>query len=250
MIKKALKYLFVALFWLGLWQLVSMLIGKELLFPSPIAVAKRLLTLMSTSAFYLTVGHSLLRILVGLIIATVVGILLAMLTSAVPFLHDLLSPIMTVIKSTPVASFIVLLLLWVGRDIMPALISVLIILPVIWVNVETGIAQTDKSLLEMAKAYDMSLSARVRYIYLPSALPYFLSGLKSSLGMAWKAGIAAEVLALPVISIGKHIYEAKLYLETVDLFAWTAAVVIISLIIEKIFVFPIKRLSERLGGAK
>ena len=244
MIKKILKILLIILFWLCVWQGLSMIVGLELLLPSPISTLKRLFELAGTSEFYAIILRSLIRILVGTVAAVIVGVILAILSAKFRILHDFISPLMTVIKAIPVASFIVLLLLWTGRDVLPSIISALIVLPIVWANVETGIIQTDKSLLEMARAYKVSPWGKVRHIYAPSTLPYFVSALNSSLGLSWKAGIAAEVLALPMIAIGKQIYESKLYLETLDLFAWTLTVILISLIIEKLIVFGIKKVTS------
>ena len=241
MIKKALKTLLIILFWLCVWQVLSMIVGLELLLPSPIRTLKRLFELAGTLSFYGIILRSLARILIGTAAAVALGVALAILTARFKLLHDFVSPLMTVIKAIPVASFIVLLLLWMGRDILPSIISALIVLPIVWTSVETGILQTDKSLLEMARVYKMSPWGKVRHIYAPATLPYFVSALNSSLGLAWKAGIAAEVLALPAIAIGKQIYESKLYIETVDLFAWTLTVILISLVIEKLIVFAIRK---------
>lgn len=218
-----------------------MAVGLELLLPSPVSTVKRLLEFLRTAEFYATICHSIVRIVIGTAVSVILGVIIAVITARFRILHDVIYPFMTVIKAIPVASFIVLLLLWTGRDILPSIISVLIVLPIVWSNVETGILQTDKSLLEMANAYKMGKWKQIKYIYAPSTLPYFVSALNSSLGLAWKAGIAAEVLALPAIAIGKQIYESKLYMETVDLFAWTLTVILISLVIEKLIVFGIKK---------
>ena len=247
-VKKIIKSAAVLLFWLLIWQIISLIISNDLLFPSPLKVFGRLFELLCEINFYITVMISFLRIAIGVVFALTAGVLLAVLSSAVPFIHDLLSPFMSVVKSTPVASFIFLLLLWIGRDVMPAVISALILLPVVWTNMETGIKQTDRNLLELAAAYKMKSAARIRYIYFPSVMPYFLSALKSSTGIAWKAGIAAEVLALPVVSIGKYIFESKLYLQTTELFAWTVATIAISAAIEKLLVFATNKLSDGITG--
>lgn len=253
MIKKFCKYTAISLLWLGIWQIVSMMIGKELLFPSPVAVAVRLFELMLTSDFYLTVGLSLFRILVGMLIGTFLGALGGLLTAFSRIARDIFAPLLAVVKSTPVASFIILMVLWISRDVTPLIIALMMVTPVVWTNVETGILNTDKNLLEMAKVYKMPRTATVRNIYLPSISPYFLASLKASLGMAWKAGIAAEVLLQPIISIGKMISDSKILLETTDLFAWTVVVVILSVIIEKAMVLILKKAlkntpTEKKGG--
>ena len=226
----------VLLFWAALWFLLARIVGQELLLPSPLQVLQKLLSLIRTDTFWLTVGRSILRIFTGLLSGTVLGILLAVLTEHCPSARLLLAPLMTLIKSTPVASFIILALLWLGRDILPAFITALMVLPVIWSNVSAGISGQDTQLLELSRVYRLSRLSILRRITIPSVLPYFRSALRSSIGMGWKAGIAAEVLTVPRQSIGKNIYEAKLYLETGELFAWTLTVILLSLIIERLLI--------------
>ena len=255
MTKKIIKYSIITLVWLGIWHIAAMIIDSALLFPTPIAVAMRLFELMLTSDFYKTVGLSLFRILIGMILGTLVGALGGLLTASSRFARDFFAPLLAVVKSTPVASFIILMVLWISRDVTPLIIALMMVTPVVWTNVETGILNTDKALLEMAKVYKMSRSATVKHIYLPSISPYFLAALKASLGMAWKAGIAAEVLLQPIVSIGKMISDSKILLETTDLFAWTVVVVILSVIIEKAMVLILKNAlkntpTEQKGGAK
>jgi len=138
----------------------------------------------------------------------------------------------------------------VGRDLLPSVIVVLMALPVVWSNVSAGIVGTDKQLLEMAKVFRFSTPKKLRRIYIPSVMPHFLSACRSCLGLAWKAGVAAEVLTVPAVSIGRMLYESKLYWETLDLFAWTVVVIICSLIIEKVLMSAIGRLGRNYGGGK
>ena len=159
--------------------------------------------------------------------------------------RDFLSPLLAVIKSTPIASFIILILLWLDRNSVPVVISTFVVLPVVWANVESGILNTDKALLEMASAYEMTRFSKIKHIFVPSVMPFFTASLNSSLSLAWKAGVAAEALILPVVAIGTEIFEAKYSLETVDLFAWTVVVVILSIIIEKVAHHLSARLSKK-----
>lgn len=247
--KRPLVSFSVLLFWLGLWFLAAKLIGSELLLPSPVQVIRRLFDLASASSFWLTVSCTILRVLTGILSATVLGILFAVLTERSAFLKALLSPLMTLVKSTPVASFIILALIWLGRAILPAVISGLMVLPVVWANVSAGLAAQDPQLLELAQVYRFPQARIIRRITVPSVLPYFRSALSSALGLGWKAGIAAEVLTVPQNSIGKMIYESKLYLETTSLFAWTLAVVLLSLVIERVLLRLIRRIGRKGGEA-
>ena len=111
------------------------------------------------------------------------------------------------------------------------------VFPVVYTNVINGITNVDAKLLEMAKVYGISPLKKLLYIYLPDVMPFFVSACTVSLGLCWKSGIAAEVIGQPTGSIGDMLYKAKIYLETADLFAWTLAIVIISVLFEKLFLF-------------
>lgn len=229
-----LKRLLAVLFWAALWQAAAMLIGKPLLLPAPVDVLRRLFELVQTVSFWQSVGVSLLRISTGIAAATAAGVALAVLTCRRSALEALFSPLLTVIKTTPVASFAVLVLIWVKRDLVPVLISALTVLPIIWANVTEGIKGIDPKLLEMAQVFRLPRGKRLKYIAVPSVVPHFRAACTSALGFGWKSGVAAEVLTVPRDSVGRMIYESKLYLQTTDLFAWTAAVILISLCLERI----------------
>ncbi len=242
---KILKWGAVAAAWMLIWYLISLAVGQELLFPSPLSVIKRLGEFFLMPEFYETVGISLLRVLIGMLWGIAIGVAGGLLCAFFKPAKSFFAPMLAIIKSTPVASFIILLVLWLSRDTTTTVISAIMVLPVVWANVETGIGETDRALLEMSRMYGMSRTRRIGMIYIPTAYPYFLSALRSSLGLAWKAGIAAEVLLQPLISIGKQIFESKYMLATTDLFAWTAVVVILSVMIEKLLVLVFSRTSKK-----
>lgn len=244
-LKKLPKALAVAAFWFLIWYLAAAWVGKELLLPSPLTVTKRLSQIVLTSDFYIITLFSLLRVMSGIILAVIFGIILAIITHISKIADMVSKPIITVIKATPVASFIILALVWLDRSHLPVFISLLMVLPVVWTNLRTGLTEVDPKLLEMAKIYRIGFFQRLVGIYVPSVLPYFTSAAKTSLGLAWKAGIAAEVLAVPARSIGKELFNSKSYFETADLFAWTFVVIILSLIIELFFETLVTRLTKK-----
>ena len=247
-LRKTLRTLAVVLFWLLIWQLAAALAGQELLLPSPLRVARELIRLAGGAEFWLTVAQSIRRVLTGIVSAVLLGILLALLTHKSAVLRALLSPVMTLVKSTPVASFIILALVWLGRDVVPPVIAALMVLPVVWANVSQGLDGIDPQLLELAQVCLLPRGRVFRRIMLPSVLPHLRAALCSALGLGWKAGVAAEILTVPARSIGKRIYEAKIYLETTELFAWTAAVVLLSLVIEGLLLRLVGRIGKK-GGA-
>ena len=242
--KRICRILLITAFWIGVWAFAAWRVGKPLLFPSPLSVLNRLLELMRTREFYAITARSLWNILSGILIAVFSGSLLAILTSRIKLLREAVLPLMTVIKATPVASFIILALIWIGSARVPTFITVLIVLPVIWTNLDEGYARIDPQLTEVTRVYGMSYLRRLRVLTLPSLKPYFVSACRASLGLAWKAGIAAEIIAMPKNVIGTMIGEAKLYIETVDMFAWTLTVILLSLVIE----LAVASFLKRLGG--
>lgn len=228
------------LFWTGIWWLGAKALGNTLLLPTPWQVLRCLLELAGTAGFWQTVGLSIGRILLGVITAVLLGVALAVVTTRSRLARMLIAPAMTAMQVTPVASFAILVLIWLDRDWVPVLICGMMVLPVVWSGVSTGIRETDVQLLEMAKVYRLPRLRILKRIYLPSVLPFFRTACVSALGLGWKAGIAAEVLTVPKNSIGRMISDSKLYLLTEELFAWTLTVIALSLVLQGIMLRLLK----------
>ena len=241
--RKSIKFLLILLFWLGVWELAALAVGQELFMPTPISVIVCGAKLIVTSLFWHTIAISIFRIVLGTLIAIILGALLAIITSRSKILYDLFYPMLTIIKATPVASFITLALIWMGSRRLPVFICALMVFPIIWAAVSDGIVAIDKKHKELAQVFGFSLKKRFKLIYIPTIAPYFLSACKTSVGLAWKAGVAAEVLAVSPDSIGKQLFNARTYYEIPELFAWTITVIVLSLVIE----FIMTKLFELIG---
>lgn len=242
--------LWAVLVWLLIWQAVSMWIGQEILLVSPVTVVFTLFQLAATAQFWLSIASSMLRIVGGFLLAVILGVALAGLSAASARLKEFLLPFVVTIKSIPVASFVILVLIWVSSRNLSVLISFLMVFPVIYTNVLDGISQMDGQLLEMAQVFDIPFGRRLRSIYVSQVLPYFRTGCSLALGLCWKAGVAAEVIGIPQNSIGENLYNAKIYLDTPKLFAWTLVIICISVLFEKGFLRGVEylvRCMERMG---
>lgn len=242
--KKKLYTLISAIFWLGIWQLAAMAMGNEFLLPSPLSTFRTLLELSVTSHFWQSTLVTLMRVCAGFLLAMVIGTALGIICSASKIGEILLLPIRSIIKATPVTSFILLVILWLSKNMTPVFTAFLMVMPVFWTNVQEGIQATDRDLLEMGDVFKFTNFKKLRYIYAPSVLPQFLAASTTGIGFAWKAGVAAEVISPPAFSIGRSLYESKLYLETPELFAWTAVVILLSMLLEKLMVYGIKRVRK------
>lgn len=223
-----LAKLFASLLALAMWQLAAVLVNNRLLLVGPVQVAIRLCALVRQGAFWAAVGFTFSRITLGFLLAFCLGLALAALAARFPLAETLIHPYMTAVKTVPVASFIVIALLWLSGRRLSIFISFLMVLPVLYANLLQGIRAADGKLLEMARVFRTGSVNRVRCIYLPALAPYCLSACRSALGLCWKAGVAAEVIGVCSGSIGGMLYDAKVYLEIGDLFAWTLVIVALS----------------------
>ena len=227
--------LLAALAALAVWQITAMALHNPLLLATPVQVAGRLLALLPTGSFWLSLGNSFLRIVGGFLMALVLAVLLSALSARFPIIETLLRPYVSVIRSVPVASFIVIALLWLSARRLSVFISFLMVFPVLYTNLLQGIRSADPKLRQMAAVFRMSPLRRVRAIFVPAVRPYFLSGARSGLGLCWKAGVAAEVIAVASNTVGGRLYDAKVSLEIAELFAWTAVIVLVSVGFEWLF---------------
>ena len=234
--------LWAAGFWILLWQLAAMALDQELLLASPLRVLESLTALALTGGFWAAAAGSLLRIGTGFLLAVVTGSALAALSARFRWAEELLAPLMTAVRAVPVASFIILALILFSARNLAVLISFLMVLPVFYFNTLEGIRAVDRELLEMARVFRIPVGRRLRYLYLPRIFPHFRSACDVGVGMSWKSGVAAEVIGVCSGSIGEHLYNAKVYLETPELLAWTLTVILLSLLCQRL----LKGLLERL----
>ena len=233
--------LWSVLFWLAIWQLASMVVGKEILLVSPLRTIVRLGELCMEAFFWRAVGYTMARILLGFLLATAAGLTLAALAGRFKVVRELLTPFMLTVKAIPVASFIIVALIWFSSKRLSVLISFLMVLPIVYTNLLDGMDSIDGKLKQMARVFRLSPLRRAAYVAAPQLLPFFRAACSLGLGLAWKSGIAAEVIGIPAGSIGERLQRAKVYLETPDLFAWTLTIVLLSTACERIALRLLKR---------
>ena len=240
-IKKILKWTAVALLWLAVWQFAAAAANKEILVPYPYAVFLTLKELCITKDFWVAVLYSMLRITSGYLSGIAVGAAGAVLSAKFSVFRAVFSPILHIVRAVPVASFIILALVWIKSAYLAVFISFLMVTPMIWSSTESGIENIDVKYLEAAKIFRLNPFKTLFEVKLPFLLPSFTASAANALGFAWKSGVAAEVICRPAGSIGRLLQDAKLYLETPNVFAVTAVVALLSLAFEII----IKRIAKR-----
>lgn len=250
-IPKRVRQSLILLIWLLLWQLLAALIHNRILFVGPAGAFAALWKQLPTMEFWRTVLHSSFRICSGYLLAFVLGALLGILAYKKWYVEEFLEPAVALLQSVPVASFVILALIWIGSENLAVLISFVIVFPVIYRNTLQGMKVADAQLLELAEVFGMSAWSRFWYVYRPTLLPYLLAGSRAACGMAWKSGVAAEVIGVPDLSIGEKLYMAKIYLSTAELFAWTFVVIVVSRMLERTFLWVMGQLSvERMKAGR
>ena len=239
-----IKYPLAIIFWLVVWQVVSNIISNSIIIVSPLAAFSRLFELVREFDFWMSVSFSLIRILLGFLLAVFVGITSAAFTSYSNALYILLLPLFNIIKSIPVASFTILALMWIDSRNLSVFIAFTAVLPIVYFNTFEGIKNTDIRLLEMAQVFRVPVLKTILYVYIPHVLPYVISAAASGLGFAFKSGVAAELIGLARGTIGFNLHTARIFLQTSDLFAWTIAIVLLSYSMEKVLLICLKRVEK------
>ena len=256
---KWLRKAAIIIAWLIAWQIISVCVDNTILLVGPVTTFGVLLEKVAEISFWKTVLMSIIRIIAGFLAGWLLGLLLAAASGwsrmtafdgQIQWVEEALKPIMTLIKTVPVASFVVLFLIWFRTDVLAVVISMFVVLPNVYFSTLEGIKNTDTKLLEMASVYELHPIDKFFYIYRPALKPFWDSCMKLSIGMCWKSGVAAEVIATPDFSIGEQLYMSKIYLDTAGVLAWTVVIILISTLCEKIFLKLWGRFLEWQPGCK
>ncbi len=253
--KKFLKIVLVAIFWILIWEIASRIVSRNnelllLIFPSPFTVFKKWLSIAFTGPFLQSVLHTLIRIFLGFVIGVLAGFFIGIMTHISEITYLLLSPILKIIRAVPVVAIIILLYLFFNSTTMPIIIVFLMVMPLIWQTVHDGLSNTEKPLLEMAKTYQLTNKKTLFKVKLPTLKQPLITACVNALGLAWKSGIAAEVLCLPGVSLGTMLWQSKGNVNYDEVYALTITVVLLSLIFEYLFKFLCKKYLIMNGGIK
>jgi len=237
-----------AVFWLAVWQIVAMVVGQEIIIASPWQVTKVLVHLVTTPAFWATAWRTAWHIGVGFVLAVVLGTVLAWLASLHHWVDALLSPPIRAMRAVPVVSFIILLLIWGGSSSLALTVACLMVIPAVFDAIAQGLQRVPGNLMEMTRVFSVPRGRVLRAITAPSLMPYLIAACKTGVGLAWKAGVSAEVIGLPSGTIGERLSVARLYLATGDLFAWTVVIVALGFATERIVVWALGRAEQSFQG--
>lgn len=228
-----MKKLLPAIFWIGIWEFAYYIIHKDLLLASPLQVLRKM-SMIAEPQFWTSAGMTVFRSMTAWMVATIMGTILAVLCRFSSMIKKLIDPVMSMIRSTPVASFIILALVWLGSSDAPILAGFMMSLPIVFSDVSEGIRSSDKNLMEMADMFRFGKWKTFMTVEVPAFMPLLAESCVTCIGLCFKATVAAEVIGVPRNAIGSMMYDAKKYMETDTLIAWTLVVILISIILENV----------------
>lgn len=232
-IKNKLK-IYSFLFWIIVWSILGRVINNPILFPDPFSVIKALFNLLFVKEFYLSIMNSIFNIGFGLILGIILGLALAIVSYKSILLKEIIIMPINIIKSTPIASIVIILLVWFTSKSLPIIVVMLIVVPTIYFSAYEGLMNVDIKILELSKVFNVDKKKIIKFVYLDKLREFLYPSIVLSTGLAFKSGVSAEVIALVKNSIGENIYYSKLYLDTQDLFAWTITIILLSKVCERI----------------
>ncbi len=222
------------LFWILVWQMLSLLVKSSILLPSPLSVLTNLINLVKEGATYITLSNSLAKVLQGFFIGALTGIMLSIVSKKYTYIYDLFKPLIDVIKITPIASFIILALAFIPSKNLSILIAFLMVMPIFYTNLFEAFKTVDIKMLEMAKIYKFSSIKKALYIYLPHIMPVLKSSIILGFSLGLKSAVATEVIAFANNSVGNMLLESKVTLDMSNLIAWTIMLIVFAIITEKL----------------
>lgn len=231
---------------LGIWEICARAVGVEIILPTFTSVCTAFGLLFTRAEFYISVGFTLLRCLVGYVIGFGLGVLLGLLAGRNRAVAAALTPIVTVMRTVPVVAIALVLTIWIGSSVLPSVVGIMLVFPIIYGEIKTAAENVGKEYDDALADLGAGFWTSLRTVYLPMVLPHALSGISTTFGMNIKAVISAEVLAYTVHSIGYQIYfsKANFLEETPTLFAWIMVAVLLSVIFEALLRFSAKKITS------
>lgn len=215
------------------WQLTALSMDQPELIPSVPDLIKALFQLFATGTFYKSIFATVLRGISGILLSFAAAITAAFLFARYELLYELFRPLLTIMRSVPVISFILLALIFLDPEGIPLMIAFLTMFPLLAENLTKGIINLNPGLSIMADQFRISRKNKLIHIFYPQLKPFLFSGLTSAIGFGWRAIIMGEVLSQCAFGIGGEMKRAQLFISIPELIAWTIIAILISFFFDK-----------------
>lgn len=213
-----------------IWQIASMIIGSEVVLPSPYLTFKGLIEVTESSDFLKIILSTLGRTFISFMLALIIALFLGITSALNKYVYNFMIPVLTVMRSLPTIGFIILALIWLSQSSAPILVGFVMSFPIFFDAIIGSILNLDKNILDMAKVYKIQKGSLIKSIYLPSISFAICRIMVSNFSLTMKLVIGGEVIGQPKYGIGTALFVEKNYLNTNMVFAWIILVIIIGII--------------------
>ncbi|HAL18385.1 MAG TPA: hypothetical protein DCO86_02020 [Spirochaetaceae bacterium] len=207
----------------------------RLLFPSVPEIAESLMRIFRTVGFYVDVATTFVRVLLSFVSVMISATALAVLSCRSELLSDVLSVLVSIIKSTPFASLALILFFFMKSGTIPIFIAFLFAFPIMYVSISDSFASRDADLESLCDVYGISGFRRLIFFYLPSLIPSVVTSSKVAFSMIIKVVASSEILIYVKSGIGRNIEDASLKFDSAALFAWTIVAILMCMISDVFF---------------
>lgn len=240
-VQKCIAYISSVFLILIIWVIAARKTSSSLILPYPSQVIKVMGKLLKSPEFWSNFLLTFYRCIVSFFISLVLGVLIGLACALSAFCKRVFELPIAIVRATPVAAVILIVLFWFKSTNVPIIVSILMTLPIMITSVITGVSEADKKLLDMAQCFSLSKKDCFKYIKLPAAIPFILNGAVSAFGLTWKVVVAGEVLSLPVRAAGTLLQRYQVHLESAYVLATAIILVTFSYLLQELFAFFVKR---------
>ncbi len=222
------------LFILLLWGLTSYLIDNSIVIPKISEVIKALTSLFESKQTYIVIFNTISRLIITICISFAIALVLSVLAVSIKVVKEFLKPIMTLMRTIPVAAIIIILLMIFGNIKSPYIITSLVVLPIMYEGILVSFENIDQGIIDEVKMLSKLNFRIAKDIYIPIVTPQILSTLVATIGLGLKVMVMSEFIAQPNNTIGYMMLQEKNFLEMDYVFAWTIILIIFVLLVEEL----------------
>ncbi len=231
-----LAFLGFAVF-IAIWEAAPALgIVPASVLPPPSDLPRAFMREFNSGIWFSSVLLSLRNYLAGLVIGCVLGVALGVATGMSVTLEALLAWVVRLLRPIPGLAWVPFAILWFGID--PSAAIFIIGIGVFWISyfaALSAVRAVERDLIELAEAFGFrSVHQKLIKVILPAATPGILAGIRTALGQAWMAVVAAEIFGVP--GLGQRMMQASNLLASDIVVIYMATMAALYGIIDTVFV--------------
>lgn len=226
----------------SLYELFSRIVDKAIILPSCLEIMNEVIVIVSRADFGDIVFSTLSKTLTAFVSVLAISLVLGILAGYFKGLALFLFPMVTLLRTIPTVSIIIIILIWFGREVGPIFIVGLVIFPILYELISQSMNQVDADLRDVCYLFGGTPLEKFKALYYPQVLLSLYSGIQATLGLAFKVMVMAEVMAQSRLGIGQALNYEKTYLNMAGVLAWSILLMMIVLVFDAMVSYLMKKL--------